>query len=166
MPSEIRRPFFQDPGYLFFFLLLLSFLSRTVLFICLVIAISPSFGTVALLRNWELDSRCSFCFKSLRGRLSWVYDFWFQLFPGAVDQPGFPLDMISICILGLGHFPWTLHSAVGNSRYVSILLFYFLYFIVGGCLEFFYFWLCFGCHKGWISLFLLGCGRLITGISQ
>lgn len=128
MPSEIRRPFFQDPGYLFFL-----FLSRTVLFICLVIAISPSFDTVASLWNRELDSRCSFCFKSLRGRLSWVYDFWFQLFPGAVDQPGFPLDMVSICILGLGHFPWTFHPAVGNSRYVLILLlFYFLYFIAGG----------------------------------
>ena len=59
MPSEIRRPFFQDPGYLFFL-----FLSRTVLFICLVIAISPSFDTVASLWNRELDSRCSFCFEA------------------------------------------------------------------------------------------------------
>lgn len=72
MPSEIRRPFFQGPGYLFFFFpfCLVQSFSHALL--------SPfhhHFDTVALLRNRDLDSRCAFCFKAFRGRLSWVYDF-------------------------------------------------------------------------------------------
>ena len=154
MPSEIRRPFFQDPGYLFFFFpfCLVQSFSHALL--------SPFhhiFDTAALLRNRELDSRYSFCFfTSLHGRLSWVYDFWFQLFPDAVDQPDFPLDMISICILGFGHFSWT--SSRGRKLSICFNIAVFLFSLLGGCLEFFYFWLYFWCHTGWIPLFLLDLG--------
>ena len=64
--------------------------------------------------------------------------------------------MISICVLGLDHFPWTFHPAVGNFRYVLIFsLFYFLFFLLGGCLEFFFDYVLGAIRVGFLCFFLV-----------
>lgn len=153
MPSEIRRPFFQDPGYLFFFFpfCLVQSFSHALL--------SPFhhiFDTAALLRNRELDSRCSFCFKAFAVGFLGFTIFDSSYFRVRLISRVSPLDMISICVLGLDHFPWTFHPAVGNFRYVLIFsLFYFLFFLLGGCLEFFFDYVLGAIRVGFLCFFLV-----------